>query len=164
MTFKIVVCIKQVPDTNDIKWTPMNTIQREGMDSVINPFDLGAIQFALDLKKRFNDAQITLVSMGPKQAEESLRYGLALGADEAYLLCDKKFAASDTLATAYCLSCFVGKYVSDVRFYVSAQNLHTFTGYKGYNVDYAGGTFTPGYNFCSFPTARTFMCGLHFSF
>ena len=57
-----------------------------------------------------------------------------------------------------------GKYVSDVRFYVSAQNLHTFTGYKGYNVDYAGGTFTPGYNFCSFPTARTFMCGLHFSF
>ena len=57
-----------------------------------------------------------------------------------------------------------GKYVSDVRFYVSAQNLYTFTGYHGYNVDYAGGTFTPGYNFCSFPTARTFMCGLHFSF
>ena len=57
-----------------------------------------------------------------------------------------------------------GKYVSDVRFYVSAQNLYTFTGYHGYNVDYAGGTFTPGYNFCSFPTARTFMCGLHFTF
>ena len=57
-----------------------------------------------------------------------------------------------------------GKYVSDVRFYVSAQNLHTFTGYKGYNVDYAGGTFTPGYNFCSYPTARTFMCGVHFTF
>lgn len=57
-----------------------------------------------------------------------------------------------------------GKYVSNVRFYISAQNLYTFTGYKGYNVDYAGGTFTPGYNFCSYPTARTFMCGLHFSF
>ncbi|WP_300699886.1 TonB-dependent receptor [Bacteroides sp.] len=57
-----------------------------------------------------------------------------------------------------------GKYVSDVRFYVSAQNLHTFTGYHGYNVDYAGGTFTPGYNFCSYPTARTFMCGVHFTF
>lgn len=55
-------------------------------------------------------------------------------------------------------------YVRDVRFYVSAQNLHTFTGYKGYNVDYAGGTFTPGYNFCSYPTARTFMCGIHLSF
>ena len=57
-----------------------------------------------------------------------------------------------------------GKYVSDVRLYVSAQNLYTFTGYHGYNVDYAGGTFTPGYNFCSYPTARTFMCGVHFTF
>ena len=57
-----------------------------------------------------------------------------------------------------------GKYISDVRLYVSGQNLYTFTGYKGYNVDYAGGTFTPGYNFCSFPTARTFMCGVHFTF
>ncbi len=55
-------------------------------------------------------------------------------------------------------------YVRDVRFYVSAQNLYTFTGYKGYNVDYAGGTFTPGYNFCSYPTARTIMCGIHLSF
>ena len=57
-----------------------------------------------------------------------------------------------------------GGYVSGVRVYVSAQNLYTFTGYKGYNVDYAGGTFTPGYNFCSFPTPRTFMCGLNVSF
>ena len=54
--------------------------------------------------------------------------------------------------------------VSGVRVYVSAQNLYTFTGYKGYNVDYAGGTFTPGYNFCSFPSARSFMAGLHFTF
>ncbi len=57
-----------------------------------------------------------------------------------------------------------GNYVSGVRVYVSAQNLHTFTGYKGYNVDYAGGTFTPGYNFCSFPSARSFMAGLHSTF
>ena len=57
-----------------------------------------------------------------------------------------------------------GGYVSGVRLYVSAQNLYTFTGYHGYNVDYAGGTFTPGYNFCSFPSARTFMAGLHFTF
>ena len=55
-------------------------------------------------------------------------------------------------------------YVSGVRIYVSAQNLYTFTGYKGYNVDYAGGTFTPGYNYCSYPTARTFMAGLNFTF
>ena len=54
--------------------------------------------------------------------------------------------------------------VSGVRVYASAQNLYTFTGYKGYNVDYAGGTFTPGYNFCSFPTPRTFMGGVLFSF
>lgn len=57
-----------------------------------------------------------------------------------------------------------GGVVNGVRMYVSAQNLYTFTDYKGYNVDYAGGTFTPGYNFCSFPTPRTFMCGLHFTF
>ena len=57
-----------------------------------------------------------------------------------------------------------GNYVSGVRAYVSAQNLYTFTGYHGYNVDYAGGTFTPGYNFCSFPTPRTFMAGILFSF
>ena len=57
-----------------------------------------------------------------------------------------------------------GNYVSGVRVYVSAQNLHTFTKYKGYNVDYAGGTFTPGYNYCSYPSARSFMFGLNFSF
>ena len=57
-----------------------------------------------------------------------------------------------------------GGYVSGVRAYVSAQNLYTFTGYHGYNVDFAGGTFTPGYNFCSFPSARSFMCGILFSF
>ena len=57
-----------------------------------------------------------------------------------------------------------GGYVSGVRAYVSAQNLYTFTGYHGYNVDYAGGTFTPGYNFCSFPTPRTFMGGILLSF
>ena len=57
-----------------------------------------------------------------------------------------------------------GGVVNGVRVYVSAQNLYTFTGYKGYTVDYAGGTFTPGYNFCSFPSARSFMAGLHFTF
>ena len=55
-------------------------------------------------------------------------------------------------------------YVTGVRLYVSAQNLFTFTGYKGYNVDYAGGTFTPGYNYCSYPTAKSFMAGLNFTF
>ena len=57
-----------------------------------------------------------------------------------------------------------GGYVTGVRVYVSAQNLYTFTKYKGYNVDYAGGTFTPGYNYCSYPTPRSFMAGLNFTF
>ena len=57
-----------------------------------------------------------------------------------------------------------GGYVTNVRAYVSVQNLYTFTGYHGYNVDFAGGTFTPGYNFCSFPSARSFMCGINFTF
>ena len=57
-----------------------------------------------------------------------------------------------------------GGYVTGARIYVSAQNLYTFTKYKGYNVDYAPGTFTPGYNYCSYPSARTFMCGINFSF
>ena len=57
-----------------------------------------------------------------------------------------------------------GGYITGARIYVSAQNLYTFTGYKGYNVDYAPGTFTPGFNYCSYPSARSFMCGIHFSF
>ena len=55
-------------------------------------------------------------------------------------------------------------YITGARIYVSAQNLHTFTKYKGYNVDFAPGTFTPGYNYCSYPSARSFMCGINFSF
>lgn len=121
MTFKIVVCIKQVPDTTDIKWTERNTIAREGMDLIINPYDLGAIQMSLDVKKYIGDVKIALVSMGPGQAVESLSYGLALGADEAYLLCDRKFAASDTLATAYCLKCFIDKYFKDVNLIICGQ-------------------------------------------
>ena len=77
-----------------------------------------------------------------------------------------KTAFREAQSFEYLMSRFstFGGYVSGVRLYVSAQDLYTFTGYHGYNVDYAGGTFTPGYNFCSFPSARTFMCGLHFTF
>lgn len=121
MTFKIIVCIKQVPDTNDIKWTKKNTIQREGLDLIINPYDLGAIQLALDVKKYILDTQIILVSMGPNQALESLNYGLALGADTAFLLCDRKFAASDTLATAYCLCGFIKQHCGDFNLIICGQ-------------------------------------------
>ena len=96
----IVVCIKQVPDTADIKWTKNNTLQREGMDSVINPFDEYAIETALRIKDTIADVKVKTVSMGPKQAENTLREALALGCDEAYLVSDKKFSAADTVATS----------------------------------------------------------------
>lgn len=119
--FKIVVCIKQVPDTTDIKWTENNTIQREGLDSIINPYDLSAIQTAIEIKKNLKDVEIIAVSMGPAQASDALNYAIALGCDDAYLLNDKKFAASDTLATAYTLSLFVQKYVPDFKLIICGQ-------------------------------------------
>lgn len=70
---KILVCIKQVPDTTDIKWTENNTIQREGVESVINPFDVYAIEEALKLKKSMENVEITVLTMGPLQAEEMLK-------------------------------------------------------------------------------------------
>ncbi len=121
MAFNILVCIKQVPDTNDIKWTANNTIDRAGMDLIINPYDMGALQIALDIKKSHSNTNITLVSMGPAQAVESLSYGIAMGADRAFLLCDKKFAGSDTLATSYCLECFVKKFLPDFSLIICGQ-------------------------------------------
>ena len=96
---KIVVCIKQVPDTSDIKWTENNTIQREGLESVINPYDVYAVEFALKIKNLCKDTKITALSMGPQQAVDMLKKVIALGADEGVLLSDKKFAAADTYAT-----------------------------------------------------------------
>lgn len=97
---KIVVCIKQVPDTADIKWTENNTIQREGLESIINPFDMYAIETALKLKDSAKDVEITALTMGPPQAEEILRKSIAMGADKGILITDRKFAAADTVATA----------------------------------------------------------------
>ena len=79
---KIIVCIKQVPDTTDIKWTENNTIQREGVESVINPFDVYAIEKALQVKKELENVEITVLSMGPNQAEDVLRKAIALGCDK----------------------------------------------------------------------------------
>ena len=101
---KIVVCIKQVPDTADIKWTENNTLKREELDSVINPLDEYALETALKIKDNYPDIEITAISMGPKQAENSLSEALAKGCDKAALICDKKFAASDTIATAAIIS------------------------------------------------------------
>lgn len=121
MTFKIVVFIKQVPDTDDIKWTENNTIQREGLDSIINPYDLGAIQLAKNVKFLRGDTEIIAVSMGPKQAEEALKAALTLGADKGYLLSDRRFSGADTLATAYTLSQFVKTHVPDFKLLICGQ-------------------------------------------
>ncbi|MBL7132317.1 MAG: electron transfer flavoprotein subunit beta/FixA family protein [Candidatus Omnitrophica bacterium] len=100
----IIVCIKQVPDTTDVRIDPKtNTLIREGVKSIINPFDMYAIEEGIQLKERFG-GKVTILTMGPSQAETALREALALGADEAILVSDRAFAGSDTWATSYTLS------------------------------------------------------------
>jgi electron transfer flavoprotein beta subunit len=105
----IVVCIKQVPDTTDVKINPeTNTLIREGVVSIINPFDTYALEEAVRLKEKFGGT-VSVMSMGPPQVEAALRDAISLGAEEAYLLTDRAFAGSDTLATAYTLAAGVRK-------------------------------------------------------
>ncbi len=100
----IIVCIKQVPDTTNIRIDPeTNTLVRSGVQSIINPFDMYAIEEAVRLKEKFGGL-VTIVTMGPPQAEEALREAISLGADEAVLISDRAFAGSDTWATSYTLS------------------------------------------------------------
>lgn len=106
---KIIVCIKQVPNTTDIKIDPeTNRIIREGVEAIINPFDTYALEEALRLKEKYGGETIVL-SMGPLQAESALRETLSLGIDKAILLTDDAFIGSDTLATSYTLSKAVRK-------------------------------------------------------
>lgn len=108
---KIAVLVKQVPDTTDVKIDPVtNTLKREGVESVINPFDRYAIEEAVRIKERLKiELSVAAISMGPPQAEEALREAISLGCDEAYLLSDRKFAGSDTWATSYTISRAVEK-------------------------------------------------------
>lgn len=100
----IIVFIKQVPDTTDVKIDPQtNTLIREGVRSVVNPFDLYAIEEALRLREA-HGGKVTVISMGPPQAMAALREVIAMGADEAALVSDRAFAGSDTLATSYTLA------------------------------------------------------------
>ncbi|MEA3506085.1 MAG: electron transfer flavoprotein subunit beta/FixA family protein [Elusimicrobiota bacterium] len=101
---RIVVCIKQVPDTTDVKINPeTNTLIREGVDSIINPFDNYAIEEGLRIKEKLA-GEVIVMTMGPPQAESALREALALGCDEAVLLSDRNFAGADTWATSYTLA------------------------------------------------------------
>ncbi|MGY4298615.1 electron transfer flavoprotein alpha/beta subunit [Bradyrhizobium sp. i1.4.4] len=102
-----IVCIKQVPDSAQIRVHPVtNTIMRQGVPTIINPYDLFALEAALELRDRFG-GEITVLTMGPPSAEESLRKALTFGADRAVLLTDRSFAGSDTLATSYALACAI---------------------------------------------------------
>jgi len=107
MSFKIVVLAKQVPDTRNVGKDAMKadgTVNRSALPAVFNPEDLHALEQALTIKDRIDNAEVILITMGPPRAAEIIREALYRGADRGYLLTDRKFAGSDTLATSYALS------------------------------------------------------------
>jgi len=102
---KIIVCIKQVPDTNEVKLDPKTgRLIRDGVPSIINHDDKNALEEAIKMKDGRDDVTVTVVSMGPPQADVALREALAMGADEAILLSDRAFGGSDTWATSYIIA------------------------------------------------------------
>ena len=102
---KMLVCVKQVPDTTEIKIDPVkNTLIRDGVPSILNPFDGYALEAAARIKDADPDSTITVVSMGPEQANAVLKESLAIAADNAYLVSGREFGGSDTLCTSYILS------------------------------------------------------------
>lgn len=106
---KIIVCIKQVPDTREVRIDPdTGTLIRDGIPSIINLEDKHGIELALSLKD-IHGGEVTAITMGPPQADEALREALAMGADKAILVSDRAFGGADTAATAYTLSCAVAK-------------------------------------------------------
>ncbi|MEW6067467.1 MAG: electron transfer flavoprotein subunit beta/FixA family protein [Nitrospirota bacterium] len=111
---KIVVCIKQVPETAEVKINPETwTLIRDGVTSIINPFDMHAIEAGIQIKER-GSGKVTVITMGPPQAETALREAIAMGADDAILLSDKAFAGSDTLSTSFILSRAISKLSPDM--------------------------------------------------
>ncbi len=102
---RILVCVKQVPDTTEIKIDPVkHTLIRDGVPAIVNTFDAYALETAARIKDANPGTTITLLSMGPDQAKDALRECLAVGGDKAYLASDRKFGGSDTLATSYILA------------------------------------------------------------
>jgi len=99
-----IVCVKQVPATTDVKINPeTNTLVREGVEAIVNPFDIYAVEEAVTLKEKFG-GNVTALSMGPPQAAEALKETVSVGVDDAVLLSDRNFGGSDTLATSYTLA------------------------------------------------------------
>lgn len=111
---KIVVCIKQVPDTNEVKLDPVKgTLIREGVPSIINPDDKAGLEAALAIKDK-TGAEVTVISMGPPQADAVLREAMAMGADKAYLITDRAFGGADTLATSSTIAAALKKLEYDL--------------------------------------------------
>ncbi|HMK61745.1 MAG TPA: electron transfer flavoprotein subunit beta/FixA family protein [Dissulfurispiraceae bacterium] len=109
-----VVCIKQVPDTAEVRINPeTNTLIREGVPSIINPYDLHAVEAALQIRDGIG-GKVTVITMGPPQAEEALRETVSMGVDEVKLISDRAFAGSDTWATSYTLSRAIEKIGFDI--------------------------------------------------
>ncbi len=136
---KIAVCIKQVPGTTEIKIDPeTNTLVRQGIENIINPFDTYAVEEAVSLKERLDadesfeeEVEVVAVSMGPPQAEEILKEAISVGADKAVLLSDRAFAGADTWATAATISLALEK-LGDVKLAVfGKQTLDGDTGQVG---------------------------------
>jgi len=110
----IVVCIKQVPDTAEVRINPeTNTLIREGVPSIINPYDMHAIEAGLRIREMAG-GKVTVITMGPPQAESALRDAISMGADDGVLLTDREFAGSDTWATSYTLAKAVEKLGADM--------------------------------------------------
>ena len=118
---KIVVFIKQVPDTTDVKWTKDNNIDRTQMESIMNPVDKQAVELALKLKEQYNST-ITAITMGPNKAIEVLKESVAMGVDDAVLLCDPKFAGSDTCATSKVLASAIKEKFPDTDLILFGQS------------------------------------------
>jgi electron transfer flavoprotein beta subunit len=115
---KILVCIKQVPDTSDIRWTENNTICREGLESVTNPCDVYAVEEAVKLG---GGAEVTALTMGPQQAETALRGAIAAGCGKGVLLSDRKFSGADTFATSRTISAAIKKHLNDFNLIICGQ-------------------------------------------
>ena len=106
----ILVCVKQVPDTTQVKIDPVtNTLIREGVPAIVNTFDAFALEAAARIKDKHPDTKIVVMSMGPENAKNALKECLAIAADKAYLISGRAFGGSDTLATSYILSKSVKK-------------------------------------------------------
>ncbi len=111
---RIIVCIKQVPDTAEVRINPgTGTLIREGVPSIINPFDMHAIEAGIQIKEKAGGT-VTVITMGPPQAETALREAISMGADDALLLSDRAFAGSDTWATSFTLSKAIEKLGADI--------------------------------------------------